>query len=62
MNETEIFMLTGCLSTCYKFDYDIHPLTNLRAFETTSLFNSFMLKFVIPTTRYEEKEQVHMGM
>ena len=62
MNETEIFMLTGCLSACYKFDYDMQPLTNLRAFETATLYNSFMLKFVIPTGRYDEMEQVHMGM
>ena len=33
-NETEIFTLTGCLSTCDKFGYAINPITALRGFKT----------------------------
>ena len=60
-NETEIFMLTGCLSTCDKYDYAIQPLTNLQATET-DLFRptTLRLTFVITTGRVEEKEQVEL--
>lgn len=51
-------MLTGCLSNCNKYDYDIQPLTNLRTFKTDTLNNEFFLKFVLTTSRYEQKEQV----
>ena len=60
-NETEIFHLTGCLSTCDKYDYAIQPFTNLQGFENTeSTENTYTLKFVLPTGRHEQKEQVAM--
>ena len=70
-NETEIFTVTGCLSSCDKYAYTIQPLTALRASMkdsthglalTTTLDNKFTMKFVIPTGSHEQKEQVHMAL
>ena len=56
-----MFLLTGCLSTCDKFDYTIQQFTNLQAFEQKlQLRDRFKMKFVIPTGRHEQKEQVRM--
>ena len=72
-NETEIFILTGCLSSCDKYEYAVQPLTNLRSryimkkeISVTDVgsitgcwdCNTLILKFVITTGRVEEKEQV----
>ena len=71
-NETEIFTLTGCLSSCDAYAYTIQPITSLRASKkdtdshglslTATLNNRFTMKFVIPTGSHEHKEQVEMGL
>ena len=77
-NETEIYNLTGCLSSCDKYAYTIQPLTALRASKPVVVGNSrdgleglmlaptmnnrFTMKFVIPTGSHEQKEQVNMAL
>ena len=59
-NETEIFKLTGCLSSCNKYEYTVQPLTNLRTFKSDIYGNSYKIKFVIPSGRHVEKTQVRI--
>ena len=60
-NETEIFMTTGCLSSCDKYDYTLSPLTNIKTIKSETLGKNYItLRFIITTGRHEEKEQVQM--
>ena len=58
-NETEIFMTTGCLSSCNKYYYMVSPLTNIKAIDAKFRVKTYIaLRFIITTGQYEEKEQV----
>ena len=60
-NETEIFMTTGCLSSCDKYYYTVSPLTNIRTTETGfGVRNYFKLRFILTTGQHERKEQVQL--
>ena len=60
-NETEIFMTTGCLSSCDKYDYTLSPLTNIKTIKSQAIGKNYItLRFIITTGRHEEKEQVQM--
>ena len=60
-NETEIYQLTGCLSNCDKFEYDVTPMTDIVTTVTEGNFgwaNTIDLGFVFKDGRHELKEQV----
>ena len=62
-SENELFDLTGCLSTCDKFEYSVRPMTDLTdgdSFEADSEtdLNLLTLKFYFASGRHEVKEQV----
>ena len=61
-NETGIFRLTGCLSTCDKYEYTMRQLTNLEVFEQKGHLRGdrFKMQFVISTGLHEQREQVIM--
>ena len=61
-DENELFAMTGCLSTCDKYEFDVIPETALT--KTKSLRakkgepNLLMLTFYFLSGRHEVKEQV----
>ena len=60
-NETEIYELTGCLSNCDKYEYDVKPMTDIvtTVYDTESIHaNTMDLGFVFTNGRHELKEQV----
>ena len=60
-NETEIYQLTGCLSNCDKFEYEVQPMTDIVTTVTEGDFglaNTIDLGFVFTDGRHELKEQV----
>ena len=64
-NETEIFMTTGCLTSCDKYYYTVSPLTNIKtmgelpeSMGMNSVNNYITLRFMLTTGQYEEQEQV----
>ena len=64
-DENEIYELTGCLSTCEKFEYAVHPMTDLTIANSSSFAdhgeaepNTLKLTFYITSGRHELREQV----
>ena len=60
-NETETYELTGCLSNCDKYEYDVQPMTDMvtTVSEGKTFFaNTVELGFVFANGRHELKEQV----
>ena len=60
-NETETYELTGCLSNCDKYEYDVQPLTDIvtTVSDGKSAFaNTIELGFMFTNGRHELKEQV----
>ena len=59
-DENEIYELTGCLSTCEKFEYAVHPMTDLTITkdEDPNNENTLRLEFYFTTGRHELREQV----
>ena len=60
-NETEIYELTGCLSNCDKYQYEVEPMTDIITLVDevkTRYANTMELKFVFTDGRHELKEQV----
>ena len=60
-NETEIYELTGCLSTCDKYEYEVQPMTDIVTTVDQGhdpFANTMELKFVFTNGRHELKEQV----
>ena len=61
-DENEIFEMTGCLSTCDKYEFDVIPETALQKNRLRSAKkgepNSLMLTFYFLSGRHEVKEQV----
>ena len=65
-NDNAIFDLTGCLSKCHKYKYNVKPLGGVRKFIDGSSgvgiipANAIQLMFYYPTTEHEVREQVCM--
>ena len=64
-DENEILELTGCLSTCDKYEYSVQPMTDITDrtsfdFETETELNHLTLKFYFMSGRHEVKEQVYL--
>ena len=59
-DENDVFELTGCLSSCDKFEYVASPLTDLRIMETPwkSNENTLQISFFFTTGRHDVREQV----
>ena len=62
-DENEVFKITGCLSTCDKYEYLIQPETTLIKKSGSLSFNGgrnnqLFLKFYYPSGRHTVKEQV----
>ena len=60
-NETEIYELTGCLSNCDKYEYEVQPMTDIVTTidEGHSYYaNTIELGLVFTNGRHELKEQV----
>ena len=55
-NETEIFGLTGCLSTCEKYEFMSGP--KLELLKTPSEEEQLQIGFVFKSGSHERKEQV----
>ena len=55
--ETEIFELTGCLSTCDKNEYSSQPMIETATVPSDNLTNIIRLGFVFQSGRHELKEQ-----
>ena len=62
-DENEIFELTGCLSTCDKYEYAVQPDTTLNKVKEILAQNgepnALGLKFYFLSGRHEVKEQVN---
>ena len=56
-NETEIFDLTSCLSTCDKYEYSSQPMIETATHPSINLTNIINLGFVFQSGRHELKEQ-----
>ena len=56
-NETEIFDLTGCLSTCDIYEYSSQPMIETATHPSENLTNIIKLGFVFQSGRHELKEQ-----
>ena len=64
-DENKILELTGCLSTCDKYEYFVEPMTDLTDrstydYESETEINRLTLKFYFTSGRHEVKEQVHL--
>ena len=64
-DENEVFELTGCLSTCDKYEYVIQPETTLQKVNTHAInalvyatSHEMRLRFYFVSGRHEVKEQV----
>ena len=61
-DENKIFDLTGCLSTCDKYEYAVQPYTSLNKMKHNKSEmeepNALGLKFYFLTGKHEVKEQV----
>ena len=60
-NETDIYQLTGCLSNCDKYEYELQPMTDIVTTVTEGNFglaNTIDLGIVFTDGRHELKEQV----
>ena len=61
-DENKIFKLTGCLSTCDKYEYAVRSDTNLDKMQRNQSQmdepNAMGLKFYFLTGKHEVKEQV----
>lgn len=61
-DENKIFELTGCLSTCDKYEYAVQPYTSLNKMKHNQSEmeepNALGLKFYFLTGKHEVKEQV----
>ena len=59
-DENEVFELTGCLSTCEKYEYAVQPMTDLTVTEENdhNKANTVRLQFYFTTGRHELREQV----
>ena len=60
-NETEIYEMTGCLSKCDKYEYDVQPMTDIVTTDSPAgshLDNTIELRFIFTNGRHELKEQV----
>ena len=61
-DENKIFELTGCLSTCDKYEYAVQPYTSLNKMKHNQSQmeepNALGLKFYFLTGKHEVKEQV----
>ena len=60
--QNKIFDLTGCLSTCDKYEYAVQPDNQMNKFKYNQSNleepNAMALKFYFLTGRHEVKEQV----
>ena len=60
-DENDIFELTGCLSTCDKYEYDVQPETALQKLDTETAENGepnlLRLTFYYLSGRHEVREQ-----
>ena len=56
INDTKIFQLTGCLSSCDKYHFSAHPRTELKYYHSNT--SSLEISFMIPNGHNEVKEQV----
>ena len=56
-NDTEIYELTGCLSTCEKYEYFTQPRV-ASLLKTPSVKDQLQVGFVFKSGRHERKEQV----
>ena len=63
-DENEVFELTGCLSTCDKYEYMIQPENTLQKVSTrdarfyNATSHELRLRFYFVSGRHEVKEQV----
>ena len=61
--ENEIYEMTGCLSTCDKFEFAVQPMTDLTLTKTTSeeKANTVRLAFYFTTGRHDLREEVKLA-
>ena len=57
-DENEVFKLTGCLSTCDKYEYMIQPETTLLKGIEYREEDELHLRFFFPSGRHTVKEEV----
>ena len=55
-NETQIFILTGCLSTCDLYEYSLQPYIDVK---NPSKSSKLQVGFVFKSGRHELKEQAN---
>ena len=60
--ENEIYEMTGCLSTCDKFEFAVQPMTDLTLTKTSSeeKANTVSLSFYFTTGRHDLREEVKL--
>ena len=56
VSDTQIFQLTGCMSSCDKYHFSAHPRSELKFYHTDT--PSLKISFMIPNGHNEVKEQV----
>ena len=58
--ENEIYELTGCLSTCDKYEFAVQPMTDLTLTKTTDegKVNTVRLAFYFTSGRHDLREEV----
>ena len=56
VNDTQIFQLTGCLSSCDKYHYSAYPRADIEWLNGYK--DSLQISFMIPNGHNEVKEQV----
>ena len=57
--------MTGCLSKCDKYEYDVQPMTDIVMTDSPAgsfLSNTIELRFIFTNGRHELKEQVTHDM
>ena len=57
VNDTQIYQLTGCMSSCDKYHFSTHPRSDLKFYHSN--ISSLMISFMIPNGHNEVKEQVN---
>ena len=58
VNDTQIYQLTGCTSSCDKYHFSAHPRSDLEFFYSN--MSSLRISFMIPNGHNEVKEQVRI--
>ena len=58
--ENEIYEMTGCLSTCDKYEFAVQPMTDLTLTKTTDekKANTMRLAFYFTSGRHDLREEV----